>query len=151
MATALLHCFSIGLWEPPVPLPGIKGSVFKARIPIPRHHCTSELGSLRLGLRHTHQEAPGEGAQVSVRASTSQEQRLPRGASCVKTTQHLHPRQDCLRVTDRSLTTGLHPHQLKLYAPDGSIRMLHHQLACQGLRDCAVGGVEMSSDEEFGK
>lgn len=47
--------------------------------------------------------------------------------------------------------TGLHPDQLKLYAPDSSIRVFHHQLSCQGLRDSAVSGVQMSSNEEFGK
>lgn len=47
--------------------------------------------------------------------------------------------------------TGLHADQLQLDAPDGSIRVLHHQLARQWLCNCTVGGVEMASNEEFRK
>lgn len=46
---------------------------------------------------------------------------------------------------------GLHADQLQLDAPDGGIRMLHHQLACQRLCDHAVGRVEAASNEEFGQ
>lgn len=46
---------------------------------------------------------------------------------------------------------GLHADQLQLYALDGGLRALDHQLPCQRLRDDAVGRVEMSPDEEFGE
>lgn len=49
------------------------------------------------------------------------------------------------------LTAGLHAHQLQLNAADGGVRVFHHQLPRQGLRDDAVGRVEVSSDEEFGE
>lgn len=48
-------------------------------------------------------------------------------------------------------TAGLHADQLQLDAPDGGVRVLHHQLARQRLGDGAVGGVEVASDEKFGQ
>lgn len=57
----------------------------------------------------------------------------------------------CVGWPQRALTTGLHADQLQLYALDGSLRALHHQLPCQWLCDHAIGGVEMPSDEKFGE
>lgn len=49
------------------------------------------------------------------------------------------------------LTTGLHTHELQLDALDGRLGALHHQLPRQGLRDHTVGGIQVPSDQEFGK
>lgn len=50
-----------------------------------------------------------------------------------------------------TLTAGLHADQLQLYALDGGLRALDHQLPGQRLRDDTVGGVEVPSDEKFGE
>lgn len=47
--------------------------------------------------------------------------------------------------------TGLHTHELQLDALDGRLGALHHQLPRQRLRDHTVGGVQVPSDQEFGK
>lgn len=49
------------------------------------------------------------------------------------------------------LTARLHAHQLQFHAAHCRLRALHHQLACQWLRDDAIGGAEVASDEELGQ
>lgn len=47
------------------------------------------------------------------------------------------------------LTAGLYSHQLQIDTLDRQIRVLHHQLASQRLADHAVGGIQMTFNEEF--
>ena len=46
------------------------------------------------------------------------------------------------------LTTGLHADQLQLDALDGHLRVLHHQLPGQRFGDHAIGGIQVTPDQE---